>query len=405
MLTVSIMHILIAPNAFKNSLTAGAAANAIRTGLQQSRLSCTCECFPIGDGGDGTGELLIDKLGGSRIATPVNDPLGRPITASYGLAVTTASNDPASTTASQGLASTTAIIEMTAASGLRLLDPSELDPLHASSIGTGELMLAALEKGARQLFLAVGGSATVDGGIGILHALGIRFLDAQNQPLPPEPAQLIHLESIDCSGLHPAMKQARLTIGCDVDNPLLGPNGAAAIFGPQKGATPAVVQQLETGLARLRDITLAATGKDMGSIPHGGAAGGTAAGCWALLGAALVNGADYFLELTGFSNSLKNADLVITGEGSIDAQTLQGKGPYAVARLARLSNIPVIGLAGRIPLENEPTLAPYFNALFAIGNEPSTLPQAIAATEANLIRCGFSIGNLLGLHSTPYKTL
>ncbi len=373
------MFIVIAPNAFKNSLTAAAAAGAIRKGLGQSRLPCTCECFPIGDGGDGTGELLIDKLGAHRINVQTQDSLGRPITAPF------------------GLADSTAIIEMAAASGLRLLDTGELNPLLSNSTGTGQMILAALERGARQILLAVGGSATVDGGIGILHALGVRFLDAEGRALPPTPDQLIDLDSIDLGDLNPLLQKSRLTILCDVDNPLLGEDGAAAIFGPQKGATPEMVQQLEAGLTRFCGIVLATTGKDMGSILHGGAAGGTAAGCWALLDAQLVNGADYFLQLTGFSDSLQKADLVITGEGSIDAQTLQGKGPFAVARLARSYHIPVIGLAGKIPLQTDPALVHYFDALLAIGNQPSPLPQAIADTEANLIRTACTLGDLLAL--------
>ncbi len=339
------MYILIAPNAFKNSLTAESSAIAIRTGLEQSRLDCTCECFPIGDGGDGTAELLTRKLGGEQIFIPVSDPLGRPVTASFGLARSTAIIEPM------------AIIEMASASGLRLLESGELNPLMTSSTGTGQAMLAALQSGARQIFLAVGGSATVDGGVGILQALGFRFLDSAGQALPPTPDQLIHLVTIDRDNVHPLLKQTRLTILCDVDNPLLGKNGAAAIFGPQKGASPEMVEQLEAGLTRFSEVVLATTGKDMGAIPHGGAAGGTTAGCWALLDAELVNGADYFLQLTGFSDSLQKAALVITGEGSLDAQTLQGKGPFAVARLARNHKIPVIGLAGRIPLQKDPAMA------------------------------------------------
>ncbi len=377
------MFILIAPNAFKNSLTAEASAGAIRTGLEQSRLDCTCECFPIGDGGDGTAGLLTRKLGGDPVSIPVSDPLGRSITAAF------------------GLAGSMAIIEMASASGLRLLEPGELNPLLASSTGTGQTMLAALRSGARQIFLAVGGSATVDGGVGILRALGFRFLDSAGQDLDPGPDQLIRLSVIDRSNLHPLLSQTRLTILCDVDNPLLGKNGAAAIFGPQKGASPKMVAQLEAGLTRFREVVLTTTGKDMGAIPHGGAAGGTAAGCWALLDAQLVNGADYFLQLTGFSDSLQKAGLVITGEGSLDAQTLQGKGPFAVARLARNHKIPVVGLAGKIPLESDPILAEYFDALLAIGNEPSPLSQAITDTEANLVRTACTLGNLLALHSCP----
>lgn len=386
------MRILIAPNAFKNSLTAQAAALAIRTGLEQSRLDCTCECFPIADGGDGTGDLLMERFGGKSVETPVQDPLGKPITASFGLI---------DVPATAGQPSPTAIIELASASGLRLLPAGGLDPLRASTTGTGQLIKAALDKGARRVLLCIGGSATVDGGIGILSALGARFLDGKGAPLPPIPERLSELKSIDLTGLSPNLSKEKIEVIvlCDVNNTLLGPTGSATVFGPQKGATPAMVQQLDAALSHLRDIALATTGKDMAAVTYGGAAGGTAAGLYALLNAQLVNGADYFLQYTGFDIRLEKADLVITGEGSIDDQTLQGKGPFAVAKKAHRHKIPVIGLAGKVPLELTPGLTRYFNAILPIGHEPQSLEEALRNTAGNLRRTAAALGDLLSLRA------
>ena len=376
------MHILIAPNAFKNVFSAGAAAEAIFDGLTQSRLSFTGECFPIGDGGDGTGEILIEKMKAVVCDVTTQDPLGKQLQASFGLSGTD-----------------TAIIEMASASGLRLLSPREFAPLRASSAGTGDLIRAALDKGARRILLGIGGSATIDGGIGILYALGVRFFDVEDRLLPPEPGRLAELERIDLSGLDPQMHDATIIVLCDVDNPLLGPTGTAAVFGPQKGATPGDIAQLEVGLTHFRNIVLTTTGKDMAAVRYGGAAGGVAAGLYALLDAHLVNGADHFFELTGFDASLEKADLVITGEGSIDGQTLQGKGPFAVAQRARRYRVPVIGLAGSIPLIIDPAYREYFDILLPIGNRPAGLPDALRATAANLTRTAMAVGDLLALRT------
>jgi glycerate kinase len=393
------MRILIAPNAFKNSLTAQEAAAAIRTGLEQSRLDCSCECHPIADGGDGTGNLLMERFSGKTVEIPVQDPLGKPITASFGLI------DPATTMATAGrpgpTPTPTAIIELASASGLRLLPAGELDPLRASTAGTGQLLRAALDKGVRRIILCIGGSATVDGGIGILYALGARFLDSEGAALPPIPERLSELKSIDLTGLPLRILKEKIEVVvlCDVNNKLLGPAGSAAVFGPQKGATPAMVRQLDAALSHLRDIALATTGKDMAAVTYGGAAGGTAAGLYALLNAQLVNGADYFLQYTGFDARLEKADLVITGEGSIDEQTLQGKGPFAVAKKAHRHKIPVIGLAGKVPEEITPDLMEYFNALLPIGHEPQSLEEALRNTAGNLRRTAAALGDLLALRA------
>ncbi len=375
------MHILIAPNAFKNSLTAKRAAMAIAKGLMQSRLSCTCECFPIADGGDGTGELIIEKLNGTIVEAAVTDPLGRKCNASFGWIAK----------------EKTAVIEMAAASGLRLLKQDELNPLKALSTGTGDMIRQALDQGARKMILGVGGSATVDGGVGILMALGVRFFDTADQELAGMPESLIHLKRIDLTGLDTRIGNCEIRILCDVDNYLLGALGAATVFGPQKGADADDVIKLEAALQQLSKVVLQQYRKDMGTIQHGGAAGGTAAGLFALLNAKLCNGAEEFLILTGFEEQLRRADLVITGEGSLDAQTLRGKGPFAVAVWAKRKLIGVIGLAGSVPLQTNNALGQYFDVLMAIGDGPSDLFTALKHTEDNLIRIGEQVGNLLAL--------
>lgn len=376
-------HILIAPNAFKNSLDAEAVALAIEEGLKKSDLSCTCETFPIGDGGDGTGDLIIKKCGGALVNGDVHDPLGRTITAPLGLI-------------DEG-GKKTAVIEMANAAGLRLLTPSELNPLRANSFGTGEQIRLALDKGATRIIIGMGGSATVDGGTGMLRALGIRFLDEKGVALVALPEDLERLATIDVAGLDDRIRGCEIIVLCDVNNLLLGQEGAAEVFGPQKGATPEAVAKLEAALRRLAEVTRRQQGKDLTTLKHGGTAGGAAAGLYGFLDAKLVNGIDYFLELTGFDKALERADLVITGEGSIDEQTLQGKGPYGVAHQAKQKGLPVLAVAGKVPLAGSEALQEYFDVLQPIGNEPADLPAALMHTMENLVRTSRGIGNLLAL--------
>ncbi|MDB5121262.1 MAG: glycerate kinase [Sphingobacteriales bacterium] len=375
------MHILIAPNAFKNSLRAEEVADAIAHGLSESKLQCTSTCFPIADGGDGTGSLIIQKCKGKIIEAWVYDPLGNRIKSSFGLI----ENDR------------TAVIEMAAGSGLRLLDQDKLNPMISSSIGTGNLIKAALDEGVTKIILGMGGSATVDGGCGILHALGVRFLNEAGDELAPIPENLADLFTIDVSGLDKRMQSCELIILCDAHNKLLGLDGAAAIFGPQKGASPADVHKLEHFLSLFRDLTLLDTGIDINEINYGGTAGGAAAGLYAFLSGALVSGIDYFLLLTGFENELKKCDLLITGEGSLDEQTLLGKAPFGVAVLAKKRDLPVIAVAGKVPIEPHAELRTYFDVLLPINNEPCDLETAISQATENLTRTGFEIGNMLSL--------
>jgi glycerate kinase len=374
------MHILIAPNAFKNSLTADKAAEAISKGLGESKLKCTVTSFPVGDGGDGTGRLLIQHLSGKTINKEVNDPVGRKINSSFGFIEN----------------GQVAIIELADASGLRLLQKNEYDPLHATTFGTGELVKEALKMNAKKIILCIGGSASVDAGAGILQALGIRFFNTDGNELKQLPASLKNLAAIDTSALDNLFQYTELIILCDVENYLLGKEGAAAVFGPQKGATKEIVLQLEEGLAQFRNIALEKTGKDMALLKHGGAAGGVAAGLNTFLNAKLVNGIDYFLDITGFNQLLLNADLVITGEGSIDVQTLHGKGPFGVAARAKQRSIPVIGLGGVVT--HSETLQQYFDRLIPI-NRAADIEIAMKETYRNLVLAAKGLGEELNIHS------
>jgi glycerate 2-kinase len=375
------MQVLIAPNAFKNAVSARQAAEAIRDGLISTFPRCAISCFPIGDGGDGTALLIVEYCKGIRIDVQVHDPLDRSIIASYGLI-------------NEG---NTAVIEMADASGLRLLKKDELDPLHTSSFGTGEMIIDAMNRGVRKIIIGMGGSATVDGGAGILRALGVRFLNGEGRPLTDLPKDLHALVDIDSSKMDRRCLNTEIIVLCDVENPLLGEQGAANVFGPQKGASTESVYQMEKGLRKFNEVTFQTTGKRIDELARGGTAGGAAAGLYAFLNANLVNGIAYFLDLTNFDQLLLNCNLVITGEGSIDRQTLGGKGPFGVAVKAKERGIPVIGLAGVVPAERDPQLQMYFDILLAIGHKPTNLNDALTQTEENLKRMGSVIGTFLSL--------
>lgn len=370
------MHILIAPNAFKNSLSADKAAEAISKGLHKSNLQCTLTCFPVGDGGDGTGSLLIEHLKGEYVKAEVHDPLGRKIKASMGLI-------------HEGQ---TAVIEMADASGLRLLKPDEYDPLHATTFGTGELIREAINRNVETIMICVGGSATVDGGTGMLRALGVTFLDKEGRELNNLPADLPLLATIDTTEMI-RFENGNIVVLCDVRNTLLGPQGSAAVFGPQKGADAKDVQLLEAGLTQLRDVALHTTGVDMAAVASGGAAGGIAAALYAFTGADLVTGIDYFISITGFEEEVAKADLVITGEGSLDAQTLQRKAPFGVAEQSKKYSVPVIGMGGKISGEKE--LLQHFSRLMPINDGNTDIETALKNTYADLERTACLLGNQL----------
>ncbi len=373
------MHILIAPNAFKNSLDAWAAAESIRKGLEKSGLEFSSTLFPIGDGGDGTAFLMEKRLGAIPVSVKVSDPLGRKIDSSFGWLEN----------------SKTAIVELANASGLRLLKPSEYDPLHASTRGTGETIAKTLDLGVKIIILGIGGSATIDVASGLLTALGIRFLDIRGTVIDQLPRHLDELSSVDTSSLDKRIFNARMIVLCDVVNVLLGNDGAAKIFGPQKGAAPSDIDILESSLEQFASITQKKTGIDIRSMRFGGAAGGVAAGLAAWLGAELVNGIDYFLDATGFDEELEKTDLVITGEGRIDLQTLQGKAPYGVAVRAKKKSIPVIAFAGMIEQDDRLALNEYFDELIEINARPIDLNAAIRDASTNLEQSAEKLGKEL----------
>jgi glycerate kinase len=376
------MHVLIAPNAFKHALSAEDAAIAINEGLKRSELKCTTELFPVGDGGDGTGWLISKKLNGASIQRIVSDPLGKKTNASFYYIKKT----------------NTAIIELAEASGLKLLKKEEYNPLVATTFGTGELIRYALDVGARQILLCIGGSATVDGGAGLLRALGIRFIDRDRNELQVLPIDFEKLQTIDISNLDKRIQNCKLMILCDVDNPLLGRDGAAFVFGPQKGATPEIAQQLEACLSHFASVVNDQFAINITKIKHGGAAGGTAAGAFALLNAQLVEGIDYFLSITDFDDTIKNSNLILTGEGSVDIQTLHGKGPAGIAKRAKRSGIPVIAFAGKMQAGLEDQYKELFEQLIVISDKETSLENALLKTGDNLAKAAKELGDQLAQH-------
>ncbi|NJL92260.1 MAG: glycerate kinase [Anaerolineae bacterium] len=320
------MRIGLAMNALKGSVEALAAVAALQRGFEASRLACTCLPMPLADGGDGTLAVVLAQSGGTPQQVPVQNALGEPIEATYALLPD----------------GQTALVEMARASGLAQLGGRQ-DVLRASSAGTGELIRDALNLGVRRVVLGVGGSATVDGGMGCLRALGVGFLDAEGHPLPEGGGSLDQLARIEPVALPPGVQ---LEVLCDVTNPPIGEQGAARIYAPQKGAGPAEVERLEHNLAHYFALIARTTGQDVRELPGGGAAGAIAGGLAALLGAQLVPGAPTLIELLGYAAEVPTCDLIITGEGAIDAQTQFGKAPAAIAKVAEAHGVPVIALGG-----------------------------------------------------------
>ena len=348
------LKILVAPNAFKESLSAMEAAEAIALGIHAILPGAKITKIPIADGGDGTLEAVVAATQGRMFKAKVLDPLGKRIIAEYGI-----TGD-----------GKTAIIEMSRASGLALVPPAKRNPMATTSYGTGELIQAALNRGVENIILGIGGSATVDGGIGALQALGMAFLDKQGRPVGFGGKGLLALEQISLSKLNSRLRQTRILVACDVDNPLVGVKGAAAVFGPQKGATPAMVKKLDAGLSRLARIIQKITGEDISRIPGAGAAGGIAGSLKGLLRAQLRPGSDLIFDLLKVKKIVPKMDLIITGEGKIDFQTQFGKGPGMLAKIAQSHRIPVIGIAGAVSDDIDDLFRHGFAAIFSIVNRP-----------------------------------
>jgi len=324
-------RVVVAPQSFKGSADAVAVASAIARGVRRALPDASVEEMPLADGGEGTVRALVRATKGTLRAARVRDPLLREIRAEWGVL-------------GDG---TTAIVEMAAASGLPLLTALERDPRITSTRGTGELILAAAASGAHRIVIGIGGSATNDGGAGMARAIGYRFFDAEGNDLPEGGAALASLARID-GQTDPRLVRPAIEVACDVRNPLLGPEGASAIYGPQKGATPEVVAELDRALARYADLIEGFVGRSIRDVPGSGAAGGLGAGLLAFLDARLVSGADLVLRAVDFTKHLKGAGLVITGEGRIDRQSGFGKLTGAVAAAARRAGIPVAGVAGSV---------------------------------------------------------
>jgi len=355
------MKIVIAPDSFKGSLSAKEVADAIEKGINKLNKNITVQKIPMADGGEGTVQALVDGTGGKIISTRVFDPLMREINSFYGIL-----GD-----------NKTAVIEMSAASGLPLISMEERNPLLTTTFGTGQLFLHALEQGCRNFIIGIGGSATNDGGFGMMKALGVKLLDINGEDIGLGGGALERLSFIDISNLDPRIKECIITVACDVDNPLCGIRGASNVFGPQKGATPEMIVTLDKNLKLYSEIIEDQLGVSIINTPGSGAAGGLGGGLLAFLNAKLKSGIDIVIETTNLEAYIKNADLIITGEGSIDFQTQFGKTPFGVAKLGEKYNIPVIALAGSIGKGADVLYNKGFHSIFSIVNKPMTLEEAI----------------------------
>ena len=379
------MKIVIASDSFKGSLASIEVARSIEMGILDVFPSCDIVKVAVADGGEGTMDALCQSLGGKVVRIPVEDPIGRTINASYVILED----------------GNTAVLEMSSASGLTLLTPAERNPMLTSTYGTGQLIDDAIGRGCRRFLVGIGGSATNDAGMGMLTALGYRFLDAEGNELPGAGASLSKVCGIDCSGVSQAVRDSEFIVACDVDSPLYGPDGAAYVFAPQKGADPDMVKALDDGLRHYADVVASYAGKipmhggpsctgetsimkDAASMPGAGAAGGLGYAFVAFFGARLQRGVDMVLDAVGFDSIIEGADLVITGEGRIDAQTLTGKTPYGVLQRASRQNIPVIALAGSVALDDSSG----FTAIRQITPPDMQLSEAMlpAVASANLRR-------------------
>jgi glycerate kinase len=327
------MRVLVAPDKFRGTLTASQAASAISTGWRRERPDDVVEEVPMADGGEGTLDALVAALGGELRTVRVSGPLGDPVDASFGLIVTPAGP--------------TAVVELARASGLSLVGELRRDALRASTRGTGELLLAAAGEGVGGIVVCLGGSASTDGGAGIVSALGVRLLDPAGRPIPDGGRGLLELDRVDATGLDRAMRRIRVLVACDVDDPLTGPNGAARVYGPQKGASPDGVLLLERALAHYAAVLHRDLGIDLRTLPGGGAAGGAGAGLVAFLGARLRPGVAVVMDALDLHRRVASADVLVTGEGRLDASSLRGKVISGLLAEAQRATVPVAVLCGR----------------------------------------------------------
>ena len=357
------MKVVIAPDSYKGCLSALEVAKAMERGVLSVFPSAEVRKIPIADGGEGTVAALVTATNGQLRQTEVTDPLGNKIIAHWGVL-------------GDGR---TAVIEMAAASGLPLVPKEKRDPRVTTTYGTGELIKAALADGLAKIIIGIGGSATNDGGTGMARALGVRFLDAAGQEVAAGGGSLAEICQIDTTGLDPRLKNTEIVVACDVDNPLCGTRGASAVFGPQKGATPEMVQQLDAGLAKYASCARQATGRDVAEKAGAGAAGGLGAGLMFFTPAQLKPGVEIVLDAVGFSDIVRDADFVITGEGRTDFQTAFGKAPVGVAKVAKTHGVPVFCISGGLGEGADDVLAQGIDAVMSICDRPLSLEECMAA--------------------------
>ena len=355
------MKIVVAPDSFKGSVTALQAANAIEQGLRRVFPDAVIDKIPMADGGEGTVQSLVDATSGNIQTQRVLGPLGNEVDAEFGILAD----------------GETAVIEMASASGLTLVPPDTRNPLLTTTYGTGQLIRAALEAGCRRLIIGIGGSATNDGGAGMAEALGVNFLKPDGTPIARGGGGLGELDSIDITGLHPAIAETETVVACDVNNPLTGPEGASHVYGPQKGATPEMVKTLDAYLAHFDMVLTRTLGQSFNNIPCAGAAGGLGAGLMAFLNAKLRLGVDIIIDAVKLKDRVKGASLVFTGEGQLDFQTAFGKTPIGVAKIAKMDNIPVIAIAGGIGDGAEAVYNEGIDAMLGIVKAPMSLEDAV----------------------------
>ncbi|MCS7462009.1 glycerate kinase [Paenibacillus doosanensis] len=355
------MKIVLAPDSYKGSLTAGEACDAMERGIRRAVPEAHIVKVPMADGGEGTVRSLVDATGGTTHKVSVRGPLGAQVEAMYGVL-----GDGA-----------TAVIEVAEASGLYLIRPEERNPLAATTYGMGELIKDALDRGCRSFIIGLGGSATNDGGAGMAQALGARFLDESGRPVGQGGEALGRLASIDGSGMDPRLRESRFIVACDVDNPLCGPQGASAVFGPQKGATPEMADRLDEALRTYAAVVQRDIGADILELPGAGAAGGLGGGAVAFLNAELKPGVEIVIEAAQLAKHLEGADLVLSGEGQCDFQTERGKTPYGVAKQAKRLGVPCVLIAGSIGQGIECLYDSGVVSVFPLTDKPMPLEQAM----------------------------
>jgi glycerate 2-kinase len=369
------MKILIAIDSFKDSLTSKEAGNAIRRGILREFGQFDVRIVPMADGGEGTDEALLEAAGGKRIQVKVSDPLLREINSSFVIL-----GDEK-----------TAVIEMANASGLELLLANERNPWITSTVGTGQLIIEALNRKCRRIIVAIGGSSTIDAGVGMAQALGVKFTDKKGMPVGYGGGELSKIQNIDDSLIDPRLASSEIIVACDVTNQLTGPTGASIIYGSQKGADPKMMRELDRNLKHLAEVVAFQTGKKVDAIPGSGAAGGLGAGLLAFTNAVLKPGFEIVRQEVGLDEHIQWADLIITGEGKLDAQTRYGKTPMGVAGVAKTYNKPVIAIAGTLG-EGYQELYPLgFNAIFSAIDKPMSLHEALITAPELLERCARNI--------------